>query len=363
MTNSIPFELENLIRDYERYLDNTAGQAWDYASLEAEVFKYFDQWGENHPQEIDNLFTRFARIWALYYQSRKFQDADEFWKRPLDYATKWEETRKGHLHKGTPYYFRAMAAVASGNIDRGFLFFHQALDEDEKIQGRPAVNTAWRFVTFDYSNKHQAALGLLKPRADWLGNIISTYQTSGRGSLSLATLKNRVLDNPQLTETTFSFTHAVFRSENFMSLPEGFRSSTFASQLALDILFSLCRIAEVWLKDRQPPNNRYERQLGGQLIRFFRDNHFVSQPPYLTDTDLSQIGNADFDQCLDALLDGKQGPLPRPFRPLESDLIIIYILRNQAGHATASSDVVSTRFEDLLERVFFGLFQIVEALF
>lgn len=136
------------------------------------------------------------------------------------------------------------------------------------------------------------------------------------------------------------------------------RSSPFASQLELDTLFSLCRIAEVWLKDRQPPTNKLERQLGGQLLRLFTSQHWP-----ITSSDLGAVGTADFEQSLATLLDGKKGPLPRIFQSVEGDLILIYILRNQAGHASVSSPIVWQRFSELLERTLFGLFSIGERLF
>ena len=44
----------------------------------------------------------------------------------------------------------------------------------------------------------------------------------------------------------------------------------------------------------------------------------------------------------------------------ESDFILIYVLRNEGGHSATSSDILTTRSEELLQRVFFGLFKIIE---
>lgn len=362
MTYSIPPELHKEIQEFEKKLALfESAQTAAHNSLEFEVMKYFDQWGYN-PSATDLLFTQFIGISNHYYAEHNYEKADEVWEVPLEYAAKWEKGNNKLLHKGTPYYCRGMTAIAAGNIDRGFLFFHQALDEDNRIPGQRGWGPAWSFVYFDYKNPRQAALRLIKPRAEWLDSIISKYRSSGRGSLTKVKLRNHVLKKKRLKETSFSFIHTVFRSHNLLSMPARFRSSPFASQLALDILFSLCRIAEIWLKNKQKPKNKNEehqlRQLGGQLLWFFK-----SQSSQVSDIDLTNINKVDLDLSLKALLDDKRGVLPRRFQPWEADLMIIYLLRNHAGHETTSSSVVCQRFDELLERLFFGLFCIVENLY
>jgi len=363
--NPIPPELEKQIQDYENFLFHP-GQTWNISNLEKEVFKYLDRYGHGQYGDsgtlTDKLSSRFANIWQVYYRSNKFLEADKFWDLPLDIYAKWEEDNNKIVARGSPHYFRGMAAVTYGNVDRGFLFFHQALEDDFREGFRPYKKNnrspAWDFVTFNYSSRRQAALPLIKPRADWLSHRISNYQDSNRGSLSLAKLRRKVLVNTRLRETTFSFTYEVFRSKNLLSYPQAFRTGRFASQLSLDILFSLCRIGEVWLKNKQTPANSFERQLGGQLVRFFTEHDIP-----VNNNEIREVGKADFEKSLGSLLDNRKGPLPRRFQLVESDLLLIYILRNEAAHAATSSRIISERFNELVERVFFGLFKIVEVLY
>lgn len=359
-SNPIPPELEKQIQDYEKFLFNPS-QTWNSNELEKEVFNYLDEYGCNGTM-TDILSTRFLQICKGYYRSGKFLEADKFWGLPLYLYSKWEETSHKTVARGTPYYCRGMAAVAYGNIDRGFLFFHQAFEDDFRLGVRPYGKSnrspAWDFVTFNYSSRRQLARSLQESRADWLSGKLSIYQKSGRGSLSLGQLKKRVLVKARLRETTFSFTYEVFKITDLLSNPKNYRTGIFASQLALDILFSLCRIAEIWLKNKQTPDNYYERQLRGQLYRFFKNQNIQ-----ITNTDLDLVKEADFEESLSCLLDNREGPFPRRFQLVESDLLLIYILRNEAAHSAASSRVISERFDELVERVFFGLFKIIEALY
>ncbi len=89
-------------------------------------------------------------------------------------------------------------------------------------------------------------------------------------SLSLDSLGDKALEEKQLIETTFSFTYNVFRSESLFSYLKEFPSGRFASQLALDILFSLCRVGEMWLTIKQGKDKHF---LNGQLDKFFSNHH------------------------------------------------------------------------------------------
>ena len=129
----------------------------------------------------------------------------------------------------------------------------------------------------------------------------------------------------------------------------------------MDILFSLCRIAEIWLTKKQGESKGL---LTGQLSNFFKNQH--SQ---IIGKDLRKISELCKDKdnrekYLKRLLDNKQVLNPKSINKLwEFDLILIHVLRNEAGHKSKSSNVVSARFEELLERVFFGLFYIVETIY
>jgi hypothetical protein len=361
--NPIPPELEKQIQNYENHLLK-ANQTWDRNNLEKEVSKYLD-WCNGNGTRTDKLHSRFARIWACFYDAGKYFEADKFWDLPLDLYEKWEKINNQTVVKGTPHYFRGMSAIQYGNIYRGFLFFHRALEDDFKDKFRPYKtfksgnwSPAWTFVTFNYRSRRQAARPLLTYRAKWLNKKISNYKNSNRGSLSLGILRRKVLTKRRLLENTFSFTYEVFRSENLLSYRKEFRASRFASQLSLDILFSLCRIGEVWLKTKLRTKKQEQPTLYPLLVRFFEKRNIP-----ITEVELKAVGKIDFEKSISSLLDNKKGPLPRRFQFVESDLLLIYVLRNEASHSPTSSLIISERFDELLERVLFGLFKIVEVLY
>ena len=100
----------------------------------------------------------------------------------------------------------------------------------------------------------------------------------------------------------------------------------------------------------------------------FNPNKRPISPEYATVTEVhlatvNRESNIDFEKVVKVLLNNGKRLFPRVLEPWESDLLILYVIRNQAGHETKSSRVVLERYGELLERVFFGLFKIVEALY
>jgi hypothetical protein len=369
--NIIPPELEKQIQGFERAFSRF-DKTWNHAGLKEEVSIFLNK-HVPHGDQVDKLSNRFARMFHAYYLTGRYLEADYFWDLPLELYAEWENTNKKRVARGSPYYFRGMSAIAYRSIDRGFLFFHLAFEDDinegfipnKKVVGNHSP--AWLFVTFGYSDPRQAAGEPLKRRADWLAQILLKYQQSNRGtlsmeslarSLSLEALGEKVLEEKQLIETTFSFTYNVFKSENLTYHLQQFPSVRFASQLALDILFSLCRIGEMWLVKKQ---GEEQGLLKSQLAYFFEKHHSD-----IKGEDLGKYNGyciTDFEKCLEKLLLNEQVLEGKNIEPWEFDLILIYVLRNEASHSATSSLVISERFSDLLERVFFGLFKIVETLY
>jgi hypothetical protein len=354
MPSTLPSNLEKLFVDYGLHLFKGVA-FFNYALFEKEIWTYFDQWYSD-PDRINDLFNRFAGFWVSLYRLHQFSRANQFWDLPIDTAHRWEAQSSSKLvHKGTPYYFKGMSLIKVGNIDRGFLFFHQAVEEDQRSYGTTRQTPAWLFVTLDMSSRNQAALDLVQGASDWLGLHLTAYHSGRGGVLSLANLRSKVLGQVRLDETSFSFTHTVFRAKDLLSLPSPFRSSQFASQIELDILFNLARIAEVWLKDRQ---RGCGNTFAPQLKAFFQNRGWsLSQP------EITALNATSFDNALTDLLDGARGSSVRIYSPVESDLLILYMLRNEAGHAPTASVVIQSRFSELVERSFFALFTIAEKSF
>lgn len=355
MTNPLPGNLQTFIDDYMSQL-LTGQPPINYVLWEKAVWSYFDQYFNSH-SDIDDLFNRFADKWSLLYKGQEFSKATLFWQLPIKFAHEWEAQSNGKtVHKGTPYYFNGMSLIKNGNIDLGFLFFHQAVEEDIRDWGTTRQTPAWLFVVLDAGNTNQAAFQVVKEASDWLGVYLNAYQTNRGGTLTLAKLRN-VLGQKNFDETSFSFTYTVFGMKDLLALPSQFRSSQFASQMELDRLFALARIAEVWLKDRQR-NNCPGTTLAPQL-KYFIDTQISA----LIQDEITELNKASFDSALTYLLNGDQGSLWRAYTPIEADLLILYVLRNEAGHAPTASGVVQSRFPDLVQRALFGLFTIADRLF
>lgn len=364
MTSPLPSKLVSHIQLYGRHvLGVPSVPAFNHFELEQAIFQYLDRKG-NNPTAVDALFNEFAGSWSLLYQTGKFNEAEVFWQNPLTWAMQWECSRGRQLHKGTPYYFMGMASIRAGHRDLAFLLMHQAVEEDKRAapsayKDRPA----WRFVTLDVDSVHQAASPIVREHAQWLENKLLWFTTNRCHSLSLSDLRNRVFALPNMDEATFSFVHSTFRCRELEGVSNSLGISTFSAQLCLDTLFPLCRVGEELLKYKQPPIKSKEKQIGGQISRFFG-----TLGSSLDHTAFSVLNHLDLSLSIGALLsaspitDSKGGAI-KGYSSSEADLLLVYVLRNAGGHRTDAPRIVAERYEDLLQRALSTLFLVAATLY
>ncbi len=363
MTEALPTKLEQYFSDYQsQHLSLGTLSVFNQELFRQEFLSYFDLWWSDNVK-IDSLFSRFFPIWRIWYHSGAFSKASECWDFPINLAHEWEAQHdKKFLHKGTPYYCKGMSLLQAGNIDTSFLFFHQAVEEDRKWPSNDTRQTpAWLFVSLNVFNTRHLTRNIVTDATDWLERYMVEYRLNRGGFLIFEKLHTNVLA-PHISdettqrlfdETTFSFTHSVFRIRQLLALSPRTRDSQFAAQIELDILFNMARIAEVWLKQKQ---RLQSDKLARHLEAFFTAKGW-GKP------ELGTINASNFDAILTELLDGSQQLLKRGYSETESDLLILYALRNKAGHAPTASNAVRNHFPELIERALFGLFTIAEKLF
>ena len=111
-------------------------KAFDLREFHDAVFEFLDK-GENSPTSHDTYFNNFTILWTGYQNSGHFDHAEAVWEMALKPVLRWEHDHPGtFVHKGTPFYFWGMTAILRGEIDRGYLFMHRSVKEDERTNPR-----------------------------------------------------------------------------------------------------------------------------------------------------------------------------------------------------------------------------------
>ena len=104
----------------------------------------------------DPFFGSFTIIWRFFLHQGRFRACELVWDLALKIAYEWEDKHGKRIHKGTPYYFWGVTCILNGDLEKGFLLMHQALEEDKKTFDVDSPTTpAYAFVTLDYEKQDQ----------------------------------------------------------------------------------------------------------------------------------------------------------------------------------------------------------------
>jgi hypothetical protein len=242
-----------------------------------------------------------------------------------------------------------------GDLVKGFLHIHQALEEDKKTQNKICPHTpGYYFVTLNY-NKAVYGQGLLKTIADYLDGKIVQYRQSTSNSLIIEQFKQKFLDREVIVDLVFSFAYAIFNLHKLeKAVNRAFVQNDFASLLESNLIFDLCLITDSVIKLLD--NKKY----------FIEHFDYMASRSFLNLNskkagEANQRFKADFKSTLSDLLQGTFSFSDRsqPDR-MATDFLITYGFRNHSAHSIESKKIVYENFPNIIQRVLNSLFLSVE---
>jgi hypothetical protein len=351
--------LEDFFELYRCHFTNTI---FDPASLFMNSFAFFDANCQN-PQVLDSYFENYTPLWTELMDDGKYIEAARLIAAfPLHIAYGWESSTKKVLHKGTPYYFIGVSKVASDDYDEGFLYFHQALEEDKRTYKVPQPRTpAYAFVTLD-PKLIQFFQGRVLQVSDYLASRIEIYRKERSGKLTLDEFKKRFLADVHLQEAVFYFVLLLHKLLAHSVLNERLKKNTLASLHDTALLFSLLLVIDDAIRNK-------DSNQGDKLFRQFLVYLAKKCNPLLAigDRDLAQLTGdfeRDFQKTLEAILGSKYTPSSGiTLVSIEEDVAIAHGLRNFGAHRIEYQSSIVDNFDLILQRLFNLLFFSVEQLY
>lgn len=333
-------------------------------TFECSASQYFDRVANqaNHIDLQDRFFSNLTIVSNTLMGRGRFAQAQAFWDRILQSTGDWERCHDSRVHKGSPLYFWAVAAILQGEIDKGFLLMHKAYQEDVETGGTGHARAlpAFKFVTLDFDNRDQHFYQYVEHLAHYLEPFIGSYRTTSASQLDLSQFRDLFLAQPPSDQAAFSFTHTVARLAHLERLPSHTLDSDFAGQYELNCLFDLALVIEQAIKYKDPnPDHRY----------FIDFAEFLSKQSCLglTRADLSHANKqmiTNLDSTMVGLIDRTFSfPNGATHGRLQCDLAIVYCLRNHAAHNVSSFPTMSEKFEDIRQSLFNILFLCVDVLY
>jgi len=359
------FQIEDLgesmnsqfLRLYESHF---SGRGFDLTKFRKEVLDFFDHNDGNYHAH-DAFFNNFTIIWRSFLNQRRFKNAEYLWDFALNIAYDWENKNQNkRIHKGTPYYFWGVTCILNGDLEKGFLLMHQALEEDKKThQTKTPKTPAYSFVTLDYENQNQFFRPKVIEIAKFLDENLKSYRSSREGTLTLSGFKSKFLEESTLQEVVFYFIFELFRLKKLLEeINQRLTQNVFSSLLQANTIFTLCLIIDNVIKQKNPNQWKFSEHLKFLSSRFSLN---------LNDQKIGELNGAftnNFSNTLQKLLSSQyqfqDGTTPQP---IEEDLAITYGFRNFGAHKVEDQPVVYQNFDEISRRILNALFFSIEKLY
>jgi hypothetical protein len=359
------FELYSLNPDMDKnflnfYLAIIKGTSFNFISFEASVYDFLDK----NPEPSDNhnkYFDNFTIIWEKYLKAGNFVDAEQVWEMALSPVHKWEKNHPhNRIHKGTAYYFWGKTALEHGDLDKGYALMHQAVEEDILTHsGSISPNTpAISFAILDYEKTDQNYREWVLKQAEFIDQQLRIYDSRFSRNFSIEDFRHKFLQDPSNQEIVFIFTFALARLMRLYSFPPDITKSRFVAQLQANILFDLILVIDSLIKLKNVGKWKFIDHI------IFLSN---ATNQSLTNSDLKNINSqfdADFGQSLEDAISGNLVlQNSKGLTHLESDLALVYELRNYGAHNILSIPAIWAKYRELFQCVMEILFLVVDYLY
>lgn len=339
----------------------TSGSA-NWTRHDGALFQYLDS--HTSVPDHDSYFNNLTIPWQEHLRTGQYAGAVELWHGRISAATRWESAHAPRkVHKGSPLYFLGVTHILAGNLDRGFLCMHRALDEDARTRGSSTPNTpAYAFVTIDSSKVDQLFRPWVGGLAMYVDSKLGDFRQSRGGTITFGDLRTRFLANPTLREEAFYLASLSAMVREYEKGPVRVEAeSQFGSVAELRILFEICVVLERIIGSKSP-----------SVIRKFIDRvAWLCSQAYggpnvrieLGDINQKVFNNVPLGQLISDLIDLKylfRGNR-QPTRA-EADLCLAYLVRNFGAHTLSAVPVVHDRFSELSSAILASVFVAVQTL-
>ncbi len=355
--NDLHPPLDNLIPElHAAYL---GGSPFTWSHIHTPAVEFL-QSSEIRSRDHNRYFNNYTHIWNYLLATGRFDEAETLWELALQPALEVERENPEHqIHKGPAYYYWAITAILRGDLDKGYALMHQAVEEDIVTEKQPFPDTpAYALATLNWVKQDQAFRQFVVSQANYLNEFRNSYIARYRRTFSLEDLRVRFLASPPSTELVFLFAYTVARLMRLGTAPTYIVQSRFSAQLILNILFDIALTIEAAIRVKNPTGSSFIchaefllKQAGHPMNR----------------EQLGEINAAfktDFNSTLSLLLTGglvlsdRSNPVG-----MQGDVAITYGIRNTAAHNPSSAQVLTARFPDIVQKLFYTLFMAIDYLY
>lgn len=344
-----------------------SGRGFDRTKFRNEALNFFNHTNGNYDVH-DGFFNNFTIIWQFFLNHGHFKNAGHIWDLALNIAYEWEyKNQNKRIHKGTPYYFWGVTCILNGDLEKGFLLMHQALEEDKKThQTKTPKTPAYSFVTLDYENQDQFFRLKVEDIAKFVDEQMNIYRSSRGGTLTLPDFKSKFLEEDALQEVVFYFIFELFRLKKLLAgIDQRLTQNVFSSLLQANTILNFCIIVENIIKEQKKyPNKKLNALTFKPLLEFLSKHSSLNLNKNDNLNDLNEAFVNDFSRTVQKLIKSQHkfqdGTTPLS---IEEDLVITYGFRNFGAHKIEDQPVVYQNFDEISRRILNSIFFSVEKMY
>lgn len=287
-----------------------------------------------------------------------------FWQEVISITLDWENKNKPiTIHKGTPYFFLAYNCLENGDKDNGFTYLYNALEDDKKLPQLNYPQNAPAYLTAIMSDKpHNFMYSRVRDQRLLLSNFLLKHK-SEFPELKLIDFDKKFLSDINLADVVYFFVynfHIIFdqdRNTNHIIL-----QNEFSRLKVLDLFFNLGLIIDQVLS--YAASNVGTTTSGMKdAVAWWANTKGVNQNQFDT-----LIGTSNLDlksQTPDQVLPTILSNISRPTGGIPKEvyaMLVAYKIRNHGGHNLNQQQILTSRYDEILNRLFNALFLAIQSL-
>jgi hypothetical protein len=308
------------------------------------------------------LFERLTPYWNGLIQNGQHIMGITFWKEIISIVHKWEKENGKHVHKGSPYAFVAYNYLLLGDIDTGFSYLYNAIEEDIKLEcscptlNYPKDSPAYLTAILSSNPKNMFMARFIAEIRSNLENHLSEYRSYFGKTLTLSDIDNIFLQNTALDTIRFYFVFTYWTIFEYQGkvIPKMMQND-FSKLKNASWMFALCLVIDKLL------NYRYNTiKMGDGVKKYSISKKLISEDDLNHLIGRENIANGDPDAIISRLLSIYLSYNGSWVSKEIQCLFVAWNLRNFAGHNIQGQNIIVSNFEDLLKILLYDIFLIIE---
>jgi hypothetical protein len=309
------------------------------------------------------LFDSVTPLWNRFLDSGQHVLAIQLWRAVLSLAYAWEQATGKHVHKGSPYAFIAYTYLMMGDIDTGFSYIYNAIEEDRKLNdvcpevNYPANAPVYLTATLNPSQRNVMYPIVREVRSVLEGHLDSYRREFGK-SLSIQQFDKRFLQNPDLETIKYFFVFTFWAIlEHQRKVDRELMQNDFSKLKNANWLFALCLVIDKLFHSHPQYTGRF---IGSEIANYTEHKGLMSKTDLNKLRDQVNVRQASPDLLLPQVLSASLVYNGAPVSKEIQYLFAAWNLRNFAAHNIQIQNVIGTDFEDIIRVLLYDIFLVIE---